>query len=290
MTLARAIFKPLSFLLLVYGVLAAAATLFLVGHAVAERMLGKPLIPWAHSVSRAIVNADAGDSSRDAARSGQPGEREAEGESGLAEELDLTEVRRELVRAADEIRLIEDSVSEQIAADFEAMRRQNERQFEGVMQPLANLLNVLLQDDDEWRERTGGQKLDPQRLASVLDEGKFIGDDGVEHRLTPRGIRDKIEAVTAELAAYKTAEERMRGDEGKLSLVASLPSEVIAVGLAGKRGEISDDQAVRLLLRLEQPKVLEIFTTLSDENSARAATLMGRLLEGTDREQSGIAQ
>ena len=141
--------KILKVILFGYALVAAVTATGLLVYAGLEKVTGKALNPWAHSVAEALFESG---SENGAAVATTPQAKPAEDTAArtIQDELVLDELRREILHAADEIQLLESSVVDQISRDLSDMDRRREAQASRVLTPFADFLNLVLVGDDEW--------------------------------------------------------------------------------------------------------------------------------------------
>ena len=142
--------KILKVILFGYALVAAVTATGLLVYAGLEKVTGKALNPWAHSVAEALF--EEGGSENGAAVATTPQAKPAEDTAArtIQDELVLDELRREILQAADEIQLLESSVVDQISRDLSDMDRRREAQASRVLTAFADFLNLVLVGDDEW--------------------------------------------------------------------------------------------------------------------------------------------
>lgn len=280
---------------LAYAMLSAVLVTGLLVHALVEAMTGYALSRRAHAIYRVVVNGPEAPSTTGAGRVRDAGDPEVAEVRGDPEPLPenvqrvALDLRRELSQTASTLDTWEgrlrDILKEDLDRSQDKLREEHARigrlkaRWDRFGTALARLVNEIL-------SRKGLAKITREELEDMV----LGGEDGSESH-GERRLDELLAAMNADTLDFDARSRQLHAlrPEVIAGILATgggggLPA--IAQSSQAPSRTISDEQAVRFLLTLEQKKLTQVLTALQDESPERAATLTAYLLSGNSSSKS----
>ncbi|MBI4584286.1 MAG: hypothetical protein HY717_09725 [Planctomycetes bacterium] len=307
--------KVLGFL---YAALAALLVTALLLHAGVEKVTGKPLHARAQAICAAALGGEGRlESARGEALAQKPAEGAEERKGEAAKEAKepgriALDLRRELIKTADEIRLWDGRVEilakdvkeglEKIISENEVLGNYREA-WKGIRASIVPLLNQLLGSRPGWKPLTEEQfealvvrRKEESKDGKVLKDGKEAQEEDAL----------KFSDLLQELGHLNQKGQEQAAIEERLRTLQGLPAEVLA-GLfasASQTGGENDSAAasappgdsleVRFLMALRDTdgaKLAKIFKLIQEENPAKASSLFHEMLAAAgEAPRKGISE
>jgi hypothetical protein len=285
--------KLLKYLGLLYSVAAALVLTAFGVHAAIEEFTGKIIVPKAHDVY-AVLRAGEPEAEAqtegEAEKSDQPVEVIDSGSQLSGDIKDVAiDLRQEIKQIAEGNQRWDAEVKSILQTDLQKNLEEISRQTkiarelrnnrDTVLEGMLPLLNGLMDGKEAWTRIEG-----TEALKAILGNS-----DGTDASGDSSGSAWTVERILKSLRFgnenYGDRSRRLHGLGA--DVLAGILSSGLDVGGEEAGGvKLTEEDAVRFLLTLEDDKLTKVFTALREENPERASGLMARMLRGKESKES----